>query len=87
MEQRYPGKDHPLVACSLNNLAETYRDLGKDQQALACFQQAYTIRKACLGEGHEDTKAALEDIRETEEALAKQKAPTDTKEQAPQGSA
>ena len=72
MEQRYPGKDHPLVACSLNNLAETYRDLGKDQQALACFQQAYTIRKACLGEGHEDTKAALEDIRETEEALAKQ---------------
>ncbi|MEL6152454.1 MAG: tetratricopeptide repeat protein [Bacteroidota bacterium] len=71
---------------SLNNLASTYRALGKAQQALAYFQKAYEIRKACLGEEHEHTEASLADMRETEEALAKQEGVSpDTKAQIPQG--
>src|SRR5262249_52767597 len=46
------GKDHPLVATVLHNLATLYRVQGRYDQAEPLLQRALQIRQARLGKDH-----------------------------------
>ncbi|MEL6412838.1 MAG: tetratricopeptide repeat protein, partial [Bacteroidota bacterium] len=56
------GEDHPHVAISLNNLASTYRDLGKLQEALPLYESALNIYEARLGKDHPHTQVARKNL-------------------------
>ena len=43
------GPDHPLVAQSLNNLADLYSAQGQYHQASPLAERALTIREQALG--------------------------------------
>ncbi|HEU5384258.1 MAG TPA: FxSxx-COOH system tetratricopeptide repeat protein [Ktedonobacteraceae bacterium] len=54
------GRDHPLVAESLDALASAYETLGKDAEPL--YSRALEIRTAALGPGHPEVAASLNNL-------------------------
>ena len=46
------GKDHPLVAATLNNLAGLYRAQGEYAKAEPLYQRSLTIKEKALGKDH-----------------------------------
>jgi tetratricopeptide (TPR) repeat protein len=56
--------NHPLVATSLNNLAELYRVLGKYTQAESLHKQSLTICEKSLGPNHISTATSLNNLAE-----------------------
>ena len=53
------GPYHPLVANSLNSLADLYRSNGSDERAEPLYQRALAIREKALGPDHPDVAASL----------------------------
>ena len=53
------GEEHPLVANSLNNLAELYRNQGKYTEAEPLYQRSIAILLATLGENHPNTQTVM----------------------------
>ncbi|HKZ80574.1 MAG TPA: tetratricopeptide repeat-containing protein, partial [Pyrinomonadaceae bacterium] len=53
------GPNHPLVANSLNSLADFYRSDGSDERAEPLYQRALAIREKALGPDHPDVAASL----------------------------
>jgi tetratricopeptide (TPR) repeat protein len=49
------GPNHPHIAFTLYNLANLYRDQGKDQQTESLYQRALAICEQCLGPDHPRT--------------------------------
>jgi len=58
------GPDHPDVAKSLNNLAEVYREQGRNADAEALYQRALAIREKALGPDHPDVAKSLNNLAE-----------------------
>ena len=56
------GEEHPLVATSLNNLAELYYSQGKYEDAEPLFIDALQMTKTLLGEQHPDTATSLNNL-------------------------
>ena len=54
--------DSPLLASSLNNLAELYRSQGRYQAAEPLHQQALEMRRSLLGETHPDVATSLNNL-------------------------
>ena len=44
------------LARDLNRLGELYRAQGKDEQAIACFEESADLRQRVLGDAHHDTR-------------------------------
>ena len=70
------GPDHPATATRLGNLAVTYRDLGRAEDALPLDEQALAVTKATLRPDHPATATRLgnlaatyRDLGRTEDAL------------------
>jgi hypothetical protein len=53
------GPYHPLVANSLNSLADLYRSNGSDERVEPLYQRALAIREKALGPDHPDVAASL----------------------------
>jgi tetratricopeptide (TPR) repeat protein/nucleoside phosphorylase len=60
--ERVLGKDHPLTATSLNNLADLYRATGQYEQALPLSQRALEIWERVLGTDHPSTATSLNNL-------------------------
>jgi tetratricopeptide (TPR) repeat protein len=60
-EQRL-GADHPLVATSLNDLAELYRIQGRYPEAEPLFLRSLSIREKQLGADHPDVATSLNNL-------------------------
>ncbi|MGB5963137.1 MAG: tetratricopeptide repeat protein [Coleofasciculaceae cyanobacterium] len=56
------GSDHPLVATSLNNLAELYRVQRNYSQAEPLYQRSLAIRGKVLGPEHPDVASSLNSL-------------------------
>ena len=56
------GEKHPDTLASLNNLANSYSDLGDYNKALELKNAVYNARKEILGEKHPDTLASLNNL-------------------------
>jgi CHAT domain-containing protein/Flp pilus assembly protein TadD len=56
------GKEHPLVAISLNNLAILYREQGNYQKAEPLFVRSLAIREKVLGKEHPDVAESLNQL-------------------------
>ncbi|MEJ7805188.1 MAG: tetratricopeptide repeat protein, partial [Telluria sp.] len=44
------------LARDLNHLGELYREQGRDDQAIACFEESADLRQRVLGKAHHDTR-------------------------------
>ncbi|BBD62071.1 peptidase-like protein [Nostoc sp. HK-01] len=62
IREKVLGKEHPLVATSLNNLAELYRIQGEYQQAEPLYQRSLAIREKILGKEHPDVATSLNNL-------------------------
>lgn len=56
------GEEHPLVATSLNNLAELYRIQGKYTEAEPLYLRSLAIREKALGKDHPDVAISLNNL-------------------------
>ena len=61
--------EHPDLATSYNNMAETYGDLGEHQKSLAYHKKALAIRKKVLPAEHPDLAASYNNMAESYGAL------------------
>jgi tetratricopeptide (TPR) repeat protein len=60
--ERAFGPDHPKVAASLNQLADSYGALARYAQAEPLFQRALAIREKALGPDHRDVATSLNNL-------------------------
>ena len=65
------GEDHPDTLTSMNNLAETYRALGRTNEAAALHEKVLESRKRTLGEEHPDTLTSMNNLAATYWALGR----------------
>ncbi|MEM7188393.1 MAG: tetratricopeptide repeat protein [Pseudomonadota bacterium] len=56
------GDDDPKTATAINNLAESYRAMGRYQEAEPLFAQAMEITKATVGEAHPNYATRLNNM-------------------------
>jgi Tetratricopeptide repeat len=75
MMKRVLGSEHPTTPSNMNNLAQTWKLQGKDQQALGLMRQCVAIRQRVLGREHPYTIASMEMVSEwsSETVSSKQK--------------
>ena len=55
----YKDLAHPDVANTLNNMGNVHWNQARYAAAWSCYEQAYAMRKQCLGENHRDTQYSL----------------------------
>jgi tetratricopeptide (TPR) repeat protein len=63
--KRVLGEDHPDTLSSMNNLAETLRDLGELEGACRLHEQALSGFKRVFGEDHSDTLTSMNNLAST----------------------
>jgi tetratricopeptide (TPR) repeat protein len=59
---QHRGTNHPDTLRSMNNLANSYRDLGREAEALKLHQETLDLRKATLGPEHPDTLITMNNV-------------------------
>ena len=62
IDQSQHGKDHPIVAIDLNNLARLNLDQGKHAEAERYYLQSLSIQEKALPPDHPDTTSTLADL-------------------------
>jgi CHAT domain-containing protein/lipopolysaccharide biosynthesis regulator YciM len=62
IREKVLGKEHPLVARSLNNLADLYRVMGNYRQAEPLYQRSLAIREKVLGKDHPAVASSLNNL-------------------------
>ncbi len=60
--RRLLGEEHPLVATSLNNLAQLYDNQGQYAEAETLYQQALALYRSLLGEEHPWVATSLNNV-------------------------
>jgi hypothetical protein len=53
--KRVRGVEHPDTLTSMNNLAFTWKEQGRDTEALNLMEECITVRTQILGTDHPDT--------------------------------
>jgi CHAT domain-containing protein/tetratricopeptide (TPR) repeat protein len=64
ISEKVLGKEHPLVATSLNNLAQLYQAQGSYEKAEPLFVRSLAIREKVLGKEHPDVAQSLNNLAE-----------------------
>jgi len=59
---KFPGKDDPDYATTINNLAGTYRLMGDFQKAEPLYVKSLEICRKIFGKGHPDSLAAANNL-------------------------
>ena len=62
LSRNLPDPEHPLVATSLNNLAELYGAMGDYGTAQPLLEQALELRRRVLGPDHPDVATSLNNL-------------------------
>ena len=63
--------DHPDIATSMNNLAETYGALGRHKDALKLYEETLKIRKRLLPPDHPDIATSMNNLASVVDKLLK----------------
>lgn len=67
--EQHRGADHPDTLSTLNNLATSYRSMGRGQEALELDEAVAERRQAILGPEHPDTLKSLHNLANSYAAL------------------
>ena len=59
------GPDHPDTLSSMNSLANSYADLGRNADALKLREETLALCKAKLGPDHRETLASMEGLADS----------------------
>jgi eukaryotic-like serine/threonine-protein kinase len=62
LRRQYLGPEHPDTLASMNNLALTYQDAGRRDEALPLYEETLKLRKAQLGPEHPDTLQSMNNL-------------------------
>ena len=62
IREKVLGNEHPLVATSLNNLAELYRVIGRYSEAEPLYKRSLEIREKTLGSEHPSVAQSLNNL-------------------------
>jgi CHAT domain-containing protein/Flp pilus assembly protein TadD len=62
IREKLQGKDHPDVAISLNNLADSYRSQGKYTEATPLFQRSLAIFEKAFGNNNPNVALSLNNL-------------------------
>jgi hypothetical protein len=62
VRQELPGKEHPSIPRSMNNLAEVLSDQSEYEQAEGMHRQAPGLRETVLGKEHPDTLTSINNL-------------------------
>jgi len=65
------GVEHPNTLTSMNNLAETYRALGRANDAAALQETVLEARKRTVGDEHPHTLTSMNNLAETYRAMGR----------------
>jgi eukaryotic-like serine/threonine-protein kinase len=65
------GPDHPDTLRNMNNLASSYADLGRLQEALALREETLKLQRAKLGPDHPDTLRSMNNLGNSYAALGR----------------
>jgi serine/threonine protein kinase len=65
------GPDHPDTLSSMNNLAASYADLGRQREALTLCEETLKLMKAKLGPDHPDTLTSMNNLALSYAALGR----------------
>ena len=57
--KRVLGQEHPYTLISMNNLAITWKSLGRNSEALALMDKCVQLREQILGSNHPHTVISL----------------------------
>lgn len=68
-KMRLYGHDHLETASAMQNLAKSYQEIGRYQEAEQHYSKALEIRKAVLGEFDEKTRKTAKDLAEVKQLL------------------
>ena len=60
--EKVHGKEHPLVATNLNNLAKLYKTQGNYDQAKPLFERVLAIREKVFGKEHPSVATSLNNL-------------------------
>jgi hypothetical protein len=60
--KRVLGEEHPDTLTSMNNLALTFKDQGRNDDALKLMTECLSLSKRILGDSHPDTVARSETV-------------------------
>jgi len=63
------GEKHPTSLLILNNLATTYQNLGRHDEALPLFEKSYRLSKEVLGEQHPTSLLIINNLATTYQSL------------------
>jgi hypothetical protein len=63
--RRILGEEHPDTISAMNNLASTFGDLGRRDEAAKMLQEVLDKRRQILGEEHPDTITAMSNLAVT----------------------
>jgi len=63
------GADHGDALSSMNNLANCYSAMGRDQEALALREETLKLRKAAFGADHADTLMSMNNLADSYSAV------------------
>jgi len=66
---KHRGSDHPDTLATMNNLANTYAALGRQDDALKLRKETLALRKAKLDPAHQDTLASMSNLAQSYDAL------------------
>jgi serine/threonine protein kinase len=67
---KHLGPDHPDALSSMNNLAETYAELGRHPEALKLHEETLEGRKVKLGPDHPDTLRSMSNLANSYDDLS-----------------
>ena len=57
--KRVLGEEHPDTLTSMNNLAYTWKEQGRDEEAIKLMTECVQLRTQILGAGHPFTLSSL----------------------------
>jgi hypothetical protein len=62
--KRVVGKEHPSTLTSMANLASTYWNHYREEEAISLMETCIQLRKLVLGGHHPDTQSSLQTLTE-----------------------
>jgi tetratricopeptide (TPR) repeat protein len=65
LRRKVSGPENVQTLRAMNNLANSYNDAGRQDEALKLREQVLTLRRKVLGAVHPDTLAAMNDLART----------------------
>lgn len=73
MDKKLLGEEHSMMATSLGNLANLYKDQGRFSEAEPLYEEALKILERAFGNQHMKTKTIRKELKRVKKKIPKSK--------------